>query len=255
MVGGNLVELSGGRGVGNLPATAAAAADAQVLDPEGEDESKGMNRFAPYPNGQLRRASRGGQILYVALQMLILYSLPMLGCYDYEDNCDYKHESKGYEQATPVGISALEVVTNIPGSLEELVWEDGSTSELSVAVSYSNGSVTYVYDKDETTARGTCWDYLLVVVQLDITTSDGGLNEQVSTELNASDGEYVYSSSRIAAHDVQGTVGQQLVEDSELLIRIDFADGDTSGEIRNNWYTCTGEGLCQGSGVDLAMWG
>lgn len=213
-----------------------------------------MNSFATYSTGQQRRASLGGQIPNVALRLLVLCSLPMLGCYDYEDDCGYKAESKGYEQATPLGISAQEVVTNIPGSLEELVWEDGSTSELSLAVSYSNGSVTYVYDKDETTARGACWDYLLVVAQLDITTSDGLLNEQISTELNTSDGEYVYSSSRIAAHDVQGAIGQQLVEDSELLILIDLADGDTSGEIRNNWYTCTGEGLCQGSSSDLATW-
>ena len=213
-----------------------------------------MNCFATYPTGQQRRVSLGGQLPYVALRMFVLCSLPMLGCYDYEDDCGYKDESKGYEQATPLGISDQEVVANIPGSLEELVWEDGSTSELSVAVSYSNGSVTYVYDKDETTARGACWDYLLVVAQLDITTSDGVLNEQVSTELNTSDGEYVYSSSRIAAHDVQGAIGQQLVEDSELRILIDFTDGASSGQLRNNWYSCTGEGLCQGSGSILATW-
>ena len=81
------------------------------------------------------------------------------GCAGYADSCSYESTEIGYEE-DEVGFSAGDLMSSLDVGEEVLVWEDGTTVDLSTSLDFDGGAVEHRYDTLQTADEGYCPDYL-----------------------------------------------------------------------------------------------
>jgi hypothetical protein len=147
--------------------------------------------------------------------VLSLFTLALAGCNRDTSaegsSCDETRTALTMGETSPIGFSGSDVIGTVGHTYHEtLVWDDGTTTGLTIGVSYKSGAVNYIdsevsEDGGMEGAYPICTDRLEIEVEVTFKTDDGAFDETWSVAMSAETADEASFSRELDLATLNGT--------------------------------------------------